>query len=279
MENRVLKNLNKKIPQTSSIVASGISKLYLNEDHNDTWSDPELEGLLTLVIDRNLQTSFVKLFDANNYDLLFETELYYDFFSHYKALEQNFFCFPLQNCQVGVYFKDSQTAQTFSAKLNQFSPNLPQKRDSETEISQPYAAQLISSLVWDPLNQSFNLNYLSDQIKRVFKNAGIKENELEESKTATTIFSEIVKHGNFRTFSIEKNTPQASPRKSSAYQLQKSFVEELEKSSSVEVPEEQAPTQEEVTFTNHLENKIAERRAELTKYDLSDESSDYSSSD
>lgn len=113
----------------------------------------------------------------NTYDLSFETELFYDFFTYYDQLSQLFYCFPLPGGQIGIHFINVTEAEEFKAKIRVFSPKSEFQKTEESmyhdieqpgcfislksskksknlksksqqlEISHPYAVQLIGRVI------------------------------------------------------------------------------------------------------------------------------------
>ena len=106
--------------------------------------------------------------------MVFETELFFNFFSHYIKLSKVFHCFPITGGQIGISFSDSKHSENFYEKVKIYSPKekirsnqsennssdlppnwidkirnkvLKKKENSgkgKVEISKPYAVQLVS---------------------------------------------------------------------------------------------------------------------------------------
>ncbi|CAG9316024.1 unnamed protein product [Blepharisma stoltei] len=309
----IIKELNEKIAGTCTLIATASAKLYANDGKNQSWRDSGLYGAICLIIDRILQTTLMRMYDLNTFDLIFETELYYDFFNFYDQLSQSFFCFPIPGGQIGIYFCSPNEAESFKQKIRSFSPKpenqkfedskskntkkskKQQNEEENFEISQPYAVQLMGRVIWDSTNKCFNLDQLSQDLKRIFKNAGIRKSELRDSRTAAVIMEEIVRSRSAtRTLSLSKE-PQPEIkiipdeedkqfeeiiRKQTLYEAQMELIRHMSNARKATLQKEMPErSEDEVVFTNYLAAKIAERRAELTKYDLEEESSDWSDSD
>ena len=72
-------------------------------------------GILCLVADRKLHSRYLRLYDINTYDLLFQTELYINFHQDYRELTDNFHCFPLEKVVVGLEFANVHDASAFKS--------------------------------------------------------------------------------------------------------------------------------------------------------------------
>ena len=109
----ILTEINKKLSDTSTIISSAYVKLYTNDNKNSVWKDSSLSGILVLLVERSLQTILIRLYEFEKYEMVFETELFFNFFSHYIKLSKVFHCFPITGGQIGISFSDSKHSENF----------------------------------------------------------------------------------------------------------------------------------------------------------------------
>ena len=66
------------IEPTSTALAMAICRLYWKND-DAQFKEANLGGILCFIIDRKLKSRFLRLYDINTSELLFQTELYVNF--------------------------------------------------------------------------------------------------------------------------------------------------------------------------------------------------------
>jgi hypothetical protein len=66
----------------------------------------KLAGILCFIVDRKIHTRFLRLFDINSNELLFQSELYINFHESCKEISDSFICFPLEKIVIGVEFAE-----------------------------------------------------------------------------------------------------------------------------------------------------------------------------
>mmetsp|Transcript_1055 Transcript_1055/g.946 ORF Transcript_1055/g.946 Transcript_1055/m.946 type:complete len:86 (+) Transcript_1055:240-497(+) len=63
------------------------------------------------------------MYDLNSFDLLFETELYMNFHTHYKEINDYFYCFPIAGKNIiGFSFADSNEALKIASLVMKYGP-------------------------------------------------------------------------------------------------------------------------------------------------------------
>lgn len=62
----------------------------------------KLGGILCLIADRKAHSKYLRLYDINTSDLLFQTELYLNFDEKYLELNDYFYSFPLEKVHIGI---------------------------------------------------------------------------------------------------------------------------------------------------------------------------------
>mmetsp|Transcript_20061 Transcript_20061/g.22712 ORF Transcript_20061/g.22712 Transcript_20061/m.22712 type:complete len:594 (+) Transcript_20061:49-1830(+) len=229
------KKISQLITEQCTLLCTAVIKLYTSSGKEPKWVDSTLIGGLCLIVDRKLKAKVFRMFELNTYDLLFETELYEDFKEHYHELNEYFHCFEIDGGYVGFSFSDSKDASKFKTQINLYSDkgereieiehtqsaplretdkkkkkggwfNLfrKKKRDEEEEdekfefvISKPTMVQHNDHISWDPVNQCFILDNLSPDLKRIFKNAGIRKKDLKDKESALIIFKTLINTNTF----------------------------------------------------------------------------------
>jgi hypothetical protein len=84
-------------------LAMGIARLfYCNAEAKGQFVPMKLGGILCMVADRHLHSRYLRLYDVNSNELLFQSELYVNFHKNYKELSDYFYCFPHEKCIVGL---------------------------------------------------------------------------------------------------------------------------------------------------------------------------------
>lgn len=308
----ILSEINKKLSDTSTIISSAYVKLYTNDNKNSVWKDSSLSGILVLLVERSLQTILIRLYEFEKYEMVFETELFFNFFSHYIKLSKVFHCFPITGGQIGISFSDSKHSENFYEKVKIYSPKekirsnqsennssdlppnwidkiknkvLKKKENSgkgKVEISKPYAVQLVSRVGWDEVKNSYILDSLPGELRRIFI-VDTKDKSIEGSVSSNGLRN---LKGTFTDREgLKNNSKVREKRPTLSYRnLRINTFEDLEekilgsrKSTIKDLTPKKDPNKQGGSYYKLLANKIAERRAELEKYNISEECSESSS--
>ena len=88
-----------------------VVKLYCGV--NGKFKNANLGGIFCFIIDRELHSRFLRLYDVNSKVLLFQTELFVNFNEAFKALGERFHCFQLHKAVIGVEYASSLDAKLF----------------------------------------------------------------------------------------------------------------------------------------------------------------------
>lgn len=118
----LLKIIQEKLVGGSQVLTAGPAKLYTNDGSNHKWLFSNLEGVFCIVSDPTLYTLLLRLYDQYSDEVLFETEMYYDFSDHLLELNTCFYCFPIEAGQVGVDFVKAGEAKDFANKAKEVCP-------------------------------------------------------------------------------------------------------------------------------------------------------------
>lgn len=216
----VEENLKKKIDPKMTLKDQAIVRLY-TADFESKWIYSNICGILTLIYDRNLGGAVFRLFDAENFEMLFECELYYNFINSYEKLQEAFYAFEVAQGYIGFAFCDDATAERFKKSVTQFNKKKEEKElkkiykekfqksegifsritnfftgGSKTEktqvISKPTNVQQNLSVKFDFDKGKFDLQSLSPEMKKIFKKAGIEKKDLLDKDFAPVLFEKIM---------------------------------------------------------------------------------------
>ena len=117
-----LSEINKVLSDTSTIICSAYAKLFTNDYKSIQWRDSLLSGVLVLLVERSLQTFLIRLYSFGKFEVIFETELYYNFAEAYLQLTDLFYSFPVPGGQIGLTFQGRVSAGEFSKYIKVYSP-------------------------------------------------------------------------------------------------------------------------------------------------------------
>lgn len=205
--------------ETSSILATAVTKLFIFHTKDERWLYTGLSGALCLVIDRKLKGAILfRLYDLNLYDIVFEQEVYYEFLHLYQELNEQFFCFPvIGNFVFGFSFAEINEAINFKLKITQYCPSKEKKINEESvnisksgklnkersmspnemeiikgKLDKPTNFKHLNHISWNPITKAFDFSQLSKEFKTIFKNAGIKKKEMKNTETALAIYEALL---------------------------------------------------------------------------------------
>jgi hypothetical protein len=95
----------------STALSMGIARLfYADAESKGQFNPMKLGGVLCLVVDRRLHSRFLRLYDINTSELLFQAELYVNFCNNYRELSDYFYCFPHEKVLIGIQFANVHDA-------------------------------------------------------------------------------------------------------------------------------------------------------------------------
>jgi len=267
------------------------ARLFAYDDSTRSWEYTGLEGTVTVQQDegRTLLTLQEGL-------PLFQTELYCGFSQRYTCSTEYFHYFPLECGTVALSFCNAQEAADLHQSIQRLSPSPepafhPRKHTYATNLSQSSEP---NNGLWDTQREKFNLEQVPKDLKRVFRQAGIRKNELERRDTAVAVFEGLVQRQIEDLLETEEEKSVLSAqedidtlldrqvnlisqqRKQTVSATQSQILHNIEAGRVIppQVPEEQR-------LARLLASKIEERRRALHVYDSSGDSSesDWSESD
>jgi hypothetical protein len=143
------------------------AKIYTSNREGESWLYSDLEGFLCFVLDYNIKTRFLVMFDPTTYERLFQFELYNNFEREYQKLADDFFCFDVGNSFIGFKFDDPKEASELHDIIKKFNDFL---------VDNLFDANLKSNNVYNFKKQEIIVSYL-EIIKEKFSAAKNKFNE------------------------------------------------------------------------------------------------------
>ncbi|KAL4497098.1 hypothetical protein ABPG72_019418 [Tetrahymena utriculariae] len=113
----VKKLLQQVIGNKQTIMNIAIARIFTARSEGE-WIYSNLQGILCLVWDREKDnTPFLRLFDIETFDLLFEAEMYIDFHLSYASVNPTFYMFEYMSAFIGLQFVSETEASQFSLKV------------------------------------------------------------------------------------------------------------------------------------------------------------------
>ena len=97
-------------------------KLYSSDREGVDWLYSGLEGNLALVVDFQLKTKYIIMFDPSNYQKVFQYELYNAFEKYFEDLAPDFRSFEIDSGFIGLQFENAADAENFQRLLERILP-------------------------------------------------------------------------------------------------------------------------------------------------------------
>ena len=97
-------------------------KLYSSDREGVDWLYSGLEGNLALVVDFQLKTKYIIMFDPSNYQKVFQYELYNSFEKYFEDLAPDFRSFEIDSGFIGLQFENASDAESFQRLLERILP-------------------------------------------------------------------------------------------------------------------------------------------------------------
>ncbi|KAG9394217.1 P21-Rho-binding domain [Carpediemonas membranifera] len=223
-----------QIDQVKSFVApaKGMTPPAAVKIHQTTgvriWEDTGKIGAIMVVLDMTKGGNFLRVYDINNGTIHVDIPIVGNDF-RYDSLGSRFHCAMDEETDTlyGFNFADVQEASTFLSAMSAFGPQKPQKQKKEKkkggglfglfrggqaeempelEIGAPTNFEHKSHISFDPETGSFDVSKLSNEMKDIFKQAGVHKKDLQSPETATMLFQVLQSE-----FSKVENKPAPPP--------------------------------------------------------------------
>ena len=203
-------------------------KLYSSDREGRDWLYSGLEGHLILIIDSSAKTKYLCLYDSITYQKLFQYELYKNFEASLKPLANDFICFEIDSGFIGFQFEKEEDIPNFmnlvvkimpmkcvknskddsklqKDKIQSYSKIIKEtlvegesKYDEKyaedgTQISKHRNFKVLNNISYDNQKKHFKFGKISDELKEMFLNFGIKKKDLENDLDfAFTLFKKVI---------------------------------------------------------------------------------------
>ena len=92
-------------------------KLFSCDKEGKNWLYSDVEGFLGFLIDYQLKTKYLVIYDETTYEKLFQYELYNNFNKSYEELAPDFRCFEIDSGFMGLQFDLKEDAVEFDQIL------------------------------------------------------------------------------------------------------------------------------------------------------------------
>lgn len=93
-------------------------KIYSSDREGVDWLYSGIEGNFCLVVDFQIKTKYLMLFDPTNYEKVFQYELYNGFEKYFEELAPDFRSFEIDSGFIGLQFDNQSYAQSFQRILD-----------------------------------------------------------------------------------------------------------------------------------------------------------------
>ena len=207
-------------------------KLYSCDRDGKNWLYSDVEGFFCVIIDYQVKTFYITIFDSSTFQKLFQFELYNNFTKFFEELAPDFRSFEIDSGFMGVKFETEEDAVNFESmikrlsglkndlftksnkkednvKQNQeraklFCSKLKEKFKSEDKYDEKYAEdgttifkhnnfKILANISYDMDAKQFKFGKISEELKEMFISFGIKKKNLErDADFAFTLFKKVI---------------------------------------------------------------------------------------
>ena len=206
-------------------------KLYSSDREGLDWLYSGLEGNLAFVVDYQVKTKYIMLYDPTNYEKVFQYELYNGFEKFFEELAPEFRSFEIDTGFIGLQFDNQNDAQNFGRTLDKIlqmkniftKTKTKENAKLQNEKFQAYCKKLkeifcegdskydenyaedgtqilkhrnfkvLSNISYDKQKKKFQFGKISDGLKEMFVNYGIKRKDLESDLDfAFSLFKKVI---------------------------------------------------------------------------------------
>eukprot|EP00128_Syssomonas_multiformis_P015444 Colp12_sorted_trinity150504_noHs@24599 len=172
-----------KLGPCCTAVCTADAKLYMTDPDPDHWTETGIDGTVVLVEDFTHKNFFIRLYQKQTHDLLFEHGLYENM--RYFDAQSHFHTFQADLYMVGLSFYDTTEAAMFLESVRQHIAKVTHGHNKHTGKSFTSRASATGS------------NYdgkLSEEYKVIFKAAGITDEMLKNEDTRRFAIDFIESH-------------------------------------------------------------------------------------
>ena len=206
-------------------------KLYSSDREGVDWLYCGIEGNLSLIVDFQVRTKYLCIYDPINYGKVFQYELYNNFEKYFESLAPEFRSFEIESGFIGLQFDNQAEADSFERTLLRISgmKNIYTKTkakentklqaekfqtyckilkdifvEGESKYDENYAEdgtqilkhrnfKILSNISYDKEKKKFKFGKISDDLKDMFLSYGIKKKDLEtDLDFAFNLFKKVI---------------------------------------------------------------------------------------
>ena len=193
------------------------AKLFSCDRDGRNWLYSDVEGYLCFIVDYQLKTKYLVIFDITSFEKLFQYELYNNFLKFYEELAPEFRSFEIDSGFMGFQFETKEDAVNFDSIIQRLSgltndlfakprtkedmklkekiadnycKRLKEKFSSEDKYDENYAEdgttilthnnfKVLQNIEYDKETKQFKFGKISEELKEMFLSFGIKKKDLE----------------------------------------------------------------------------------------------------
>ena len=206
-------------------------KIYSSDREGVDWLFSGLEGNLVLIVDFQVKTKYLAMFDPTNYQKVFQYELYVGFEKCFEELAPDFRSFEIESGFIGLQFDNPQDAENFKRTLERIlqmkniftksrtkeNQKLQQEKfqtycktlkgifsEEEGKYDENYAEdglsiskhrnfKVLNNISYNKEKKKFQFGKISEELKEMFLSYGIKKKDLEtDIDFAFTLFKKVI---------------------------------------------------------------------------------------
>ena len=113
----------------STPLCMGIARLYSNQNDIDVkspqyFANLDIGGVLCFMIDRKKRVNQFRMYDINNYRLLFQCEIYINMHKKFHMVQPYFYCFPMPKMVLGIEFSSQKDAMFMQMLVKKYCPKM-----------------------------------------------------------------------------------------------------------------------------------------------------------
>ena len=208
-----------------------IVKLFSCDREGKNWLYSDVEGYLCFIIDYQVKTKYLVIYDNRNFEKLFQIELYNDFTKYYEELAPEFRSFEIDSGFMGFQFETKDEAVEFDLIISRvlgltnnlfakprtkedskvkeqiaktYCKRLKEKFASDKKYDENYAEdgttilkhnnfKILLNIEYNNETKLFKFGKISEELKEMFLSFGIKKKDLErDADFAFTLFKKVI---------------------------------------------------------------------------------------
>ena len=207
-------------------------KLFSCDRDGKNWLYSDVEGELGLVIDYQLKTKYLMIYDSTSIEKIFQYELYNNFVKFYEELAPDFRSFEIDSGFMGFQFDSKEEATQFDLFIKRLSgltndlfakPRTKEDLKSKEKLAELYCKKLkeqfvsddnkydenyaedgttilkhnnfkiLNNIEYNKETKQFKFGKISEELKEMFLSFVIRKKDLEnDADYAFTIFKNVI---------------------------------------------------------------------------------------